>query len=136
MAEGSRALRSGRSLLLGVGSNSTPDNTLTFFSPKIMFVPSKSITPFGLELDTFWLHSAAQTEFIAWLPRCRILTVFFPMDIPYPARRSKGDRSQINLGSSDRRQRFNLRATPCKCRPKCGKAQKIKIALLWHTDRL
>ena len=42
-----------------------------------MFVPSKSITPFGLELDTFWLHSAAQTQFIAWLPRCRILTVFF-----------------------------------------------------------
>ena len=29
-----------------------------------------------------------------------------------------------------------LRATPCKYRPKCGKAQKIKIALLLHTDRL
>ena len=31
---------------------------------------------------------------------------------------------------------FSLRATPCKYRPKCGKAQKIKIALLLHTDRL
>ena len=31
---------------------------------------------------------------------------------------------------------FTLRATPCKYRPKCGKDQKIKIALLWHTDRL
>ena len=30
----------------------------------------------------------------------------------------------------------HLRATPCKYRPKCGKAQKIKIALLLHTDRL
>ena len=30
----------------------------------------------------------------------------------------------------------NLRATPCKYRPKCGKAQKIKIALLLHTGRL
>ena len=29
-----------------------------------------------------------------------------------------------------------VRATPCKYRPKCGKAQKIKIALLLHTDRL
>ena len=29
-----------------------------------------------------------------------------------------------------------LRATPCKYRPKCGKAPKIKIALLLHTDRL
>ena len=29
-----------------------------------------------------------------------------------------------------------LRATPCKYRPKCGKAQTIKIALLLHTGRL
>ena len=60
-----------------MGYNSTPDNTLTFLYPKIMFVPSKSITRFGLELDTFWLHPAAQIEFIVSLPRCRILTVFF-----------------------------------------------------------
>ena len=31
---------------------------------------------------------------------------------------------------------LSLRATPCKYRPKCGNAQKIKIALLLHTDRL
>ena len=31
---------------------------------------------------------------------------------------------------------FKLRATPRKYRPKRGKARKIKIALLWHTDRL
>ena len=30
----------------------------------------------------------------------------------------------------------SLRATPRKYRLKCGKAQKIKIALLLHTDRL
>ena len=29
-----------------------------------------------------------------------------------------------------------LRATPCKYRPKCGKAQTVKIALLLHTGRL
>ena len=29
-----------------------------------------------------------------------------------------------------------LRATPFKYRPKCSKAQKIKIALLLHSDRL
>ena len=29
-----------------------------------------------------------------------------------------------------------LRATPCKYRPKCGKARTIKIALLLHTGRL
>ena len=29
-----------------------------------------------------------------------------------------------------------LRGTPFKYRPKCGKAQKIKIALLLHSDRL
>ena len=31
---------------------------------------------------------------------------------------------------------YDLRATPCKYRPKCGRAQKIKIALLLHTGRL
>ena len=30
----------------------------------------------------------------------------------------------------------NLRATSCKYRPKCGKAQNIKITLPLHTDRL
>ena len=32
--------------------------------------------------------------------------------------------------------RHTLRATPSKYRPKCGKAQTIKIALLLHTSRL